>query len=96
MCMSSQRKELAITRLEHRSEMHSNESQHLAGGTEVARLWRRFSFALHKTFSFRMHHHLCRQGVALVGAPDSSVRKARCRYTRLISRGQPGPRDRKE
>ena len=36
-------KELAIRRVEHRSETHSNESQHLAEGTEVARLRRRFS-----------------------------------------------------
>ena len=31
-------KELAIRRVEHKSETHSNESQHLAEGTEVARL----------------------------------------------------------
>ena len=37
-------KELAISRVEHRSETHSNESQHLAEGTEVARLRRRFFF----------------------------------------------------
>ena len=58
-------KELAIKRVEHRSETHSNESQHLAEGTEVARLWRRFSFALPQALSFRTRHHLCRQGVAL-------------------------------
>ena len=33
-------KELAIRRVQHRSETHSNESQHLAEGTEVARLRR--------------------------------------------------------
>ena len=58
-------KELAIRRLQHRSETYSNESQHLAGGTEVARLRRRFSFVLQKALSFRTRHHLCRQGVAL-------------------------------
>ena len=58
-------KELAIRRVEHRSETHSNESQHLAEGTEVARLWRRFSFVLQQAFLFRARHHLCRQGVAL-------------------------------
>ena len=31
-------KELAIRRVEHRSAIHSNEAQHLAEGTEVARL----------------------------------------------------------
>ena len=58
-------KELAIRRVEHRSETHSNESQHLAEGTEVARLWRRFSFVLQQALSFGTRHHLCRQGVAL-------------------------------
>ena len=58
-------KELAIGRVEHRSETHSNESQHLAEGTEVARLRRRFSFVLQQALSFRTRHHLCRQGVAL-------------------------------
>ena len=33
-------KELAMRRVEHRSETHSNESQHLAEGMEVARLRR--------------------------------------------------------
>ena len=33
-------KELAIRRVEHGSETHTNESQHLAEGTEVARLRR--------------------------------------------------------
>ena len=37
-------KELAIRRVEHRSERHSNESQYLAEGTEIARLRRRFFF----------------------------------------------------
>ena len=58
-------KELAIRRVQHRSETHSNESQHLAEGTEVARLRRRFSFVLQQALSFRTRHHFCRQGVAL-------------------------------
>ena len=58
-------KELAIRRVEYRSETHSNESQHLAEGTEVARLRRQFSFVLQQALSFRTRHHLCRQGVAL-------------------------------
>ena len=58
-------KELAIRRVEYRSETHSNESQHLAEGTEVARLRRRFSFVLQQALSFRTRHNLCRQGVAL-------------------------------
>ena len=53
------------TRVQHRSETHSNESQHLAEGTEVARLRRRFSFVLQQALSFRTLHHFCRQGVAL-------------------------------
>ncbi|CAM9207968.1 unnamed protein product, partial [Ascophyllum nodosum] len=39
-------KELATRRVEHRSEIHSNESQHLAEGTKVAHLRRQFSFVL--------------------------------------------------
>ena len=58
-------KELAIKRVQHRSETNSNESQHLAEGTEVAPLRRRFSFVLQQALSFRTRHHLCRQGVAL-------------------------------
>ena len=58
-------KELAIRLVQHRSETYSNESQHLAEGTEVARLRRRFSFVLQQALSSRTRHHLCRQGVAL-------------------------------
>ena len=58
-------KELAIRRVQHRSETCSNESKHLAEGTEVARLRRRFFFVLQQALSFRTRHHLCRQGVAL-------------------------------
>ena len=57
-------KELAIRRVEHRSETHFNESQHLAEATEVARLRRQFSFVLQQAPSLRTRHHLCRQGVA--------------------------------
>ena len=53
-------KELAIRRVQHRSETCSNEPQHLAEGTEVARLRRRFSFVLQQAISFRTRHHLCR------------------------------------
>ena len=58
-------KELAIRRVQHRSETYSNESQYLSEGTEVARLRRRFSFVLQQALSFRTRHHLCRRGVAL-------------------------------
>ena len=64
-------KELAIRRVQHRSETHPNESQHLAEGTEVARLRRRFSNVLQQLLSFRTRHHLCRQGVALAGHPTA-------------------------
>ena len=46
-------KELVIRRVQHRSETYSNESQHLAEGTEVARLRRRFYFVLQQALSFR-------------------------------------------
>ena len=58
-------KELAIRRVEHRSETHSNESQHLVEGTEVTRLRRRYSFVLQQAILFRTRHHLFREGVAL-------------------------------
>ena len=58
-------KELAIRQVQHRPETHSNESQHLVEGSEVARLGRRFSSILQRALSFRTCHHLCRQGVAL-------------------------------
>ena len=58
-------KELAIRRVQQRSETYSNKTQHLAEGTEVARLRRRFSFVLQQALSFHTRHHLCRQGVAL-------------------------------
>ena len=58
-------KELAIRRVQHRSETYSNDSQHLAEGTEIARLRRRFSFVLQQALSFRTRHHLCRQEEAL-------------------------------
>ena len=67
-------KELAIRRVEHRSETNSNESQHLAEGTEVARLRRRCSFVLQQALSFRTRQQLCRQGVAL-----ASTRQLRSR-----------------
>ena len=58
-------KELVIRRVQHRSETYYNDFHHLAEGTEVARLWRRFSFVLQQELSFRTCRHLCRQGVAL-------------------------------
>ena len=51
-CMPLSR--IAIRRVEHKLEIHSNESRHLAEGTEVARLRRRFSFVLQQVFSSRM------------------------------------------
>ena len=64
--------DLAIRRVEQRSVTHSNESQHLAEEAEVACLRRRFFFVLQQALSFRMRHHLCRQGVAL-----ASIRQLR-------------------
>ena len=58
-------KKLAIRRVKYRSD--SDESQHPAEGTEVARLRRRFSFVLQEALSFRTRHHTCRQRVALAG-----------------------------
>ena len=58
-------KELAIRGIDQRSEIHSNESRHLAEGTKVARLRRRFSFVLQQALSLRTRRHIFRQGAAL-------------------------------
>ena len=58
---------LAIRRVEHKSEIRSNESRYLAERKEVARLRWRFSFDLRYALSFRTRHHLCRQDVAFAG-----------------------------
>ena len=88
-------KELAIRRVQHRSETHSNESQHLAEGTEVARLWRRFYLF------YSRHFHSARVTISAdkgwrLRAPDSLVRKARRLYKRIVPgvigpEGQEGP-----
>ena len=88
-------KELAIRRVQHRSGTHSNESQYLAEGTEVARLRRRFSFVLQQAPSFRTRHHLCRQGVVLASTrqPHSqSPASVQAHYTGRVTgfEGQEG------
>ena len=45
-------KELAIRRVQHRSETNSNESQHLVEETEIARPRRQSSFVLQQELSF--------------------------------------------
>ena len=65
-------KELAVRQVEHGSETHSNESQHLVEGTGVAHHRQRFSFVSQQALSFRTRHHLCRQRVVL-----SSTRQLR-------------------
>ena len=66
-------KELAIRRVQHRSETYSNESQYLAEGTEVARLRRQFSFVLQQA-----HSHSARVTISpdrgwRLRAPDSPI-----------------------
>ena len=76
-------KELAIRRVQHRWETHSNESQHLAEGTEVGRLRRRFSFVLQQElYSARVTISASRGWRLRI--PNSSVRKASCLYTRIV------------
>ena len=60
-------KEMSIKRVERNPGIHLEEAHHLAEGTETARLRRCFSFVLQQALSFRPRHHLCRQGVTLVG-----------------------------
>ena len=81
-------KELAIIRLEHRAEMHPNESPHLAKGSEVARLRRIFCFVLQQALSFHRGWRF--------RASDSSVCTAWCLHTRIVPRGYPGPSGGKE
>ena len=58
-------KKLAIRRIEHRPEIHSNDSQHLVEGREEARLWRWFAFVLQWALPIHTRHNIYRQGVAL-------------------------------
>ena len=88
-------KELAIRRVRHRSETYFNESQHLAEGTEVARLRRRFSFVLQQALSFHTRPHLCRQGVALASTRQPHAQgpasvQAHCTGEVTGSEGQKG------
>ena len=89
-------KELAIRRVQHRSETHFNEFQHLAEGTEVARLRWRFSLVLQQALSSRMCYHLCRQGVALASIrqlrSQGPVVSVQARFTEGVtgSEGQEG------
>ena len=88
-------KELAIRRVERRSDEHSDESQHLAEVTEVERLWRRFSFAIQQALSFRTRHHLCRRRVTLADSQqlrshDPMPVQANCTEGRTRSKGQEG------
>ena len=79
-------KEPVIRRVEHRSEKHSKESQQLAEGTEVAHLRQQFSCFNSRPFHFVRATISADRGWRLRG-PGSSVRKARCLYTRIVSRG---------
>ena len=83
-------KELANRRVEDRSEIHSNESWHLAEGTEVARNRNSTSSAVVLLFYSR-HFHSARFIISAdrdwcLRAPDSSVRKVRHLYTRNVPR----------
>ena len=76
-------KELPIRRVEHRSEIHSHESQNLAEGIEIPRLGSSSLLLNNRHFCFV--HVIISAGVAR--APDISVCKARCLYTRILPRG---------
>ena len=88
-------KKLAIRWVEARSATHSNESQHRAEGTEVARLRWRFSLVLQQALSFRTRRHLCRQGVALADTRQLRLQglvfvNARCAVGVTVSEGREG------
>ena len=57
--------EISKIQVEHGGEIHSNKSQLLSEGTEVARLRRQLSFVLQQACSFRTRRDLCSQEVAL-------------------------------
>ena len=66
-------KELAIRRVQHRSETHSNESHHLAEGTEVA-----YVFGEDSRLFYSRHFHSARVTISAdrgwrLRAPDSPV-----------------------
>ena len=82
-------KELAIRRAQHRSQTYSNESQHLAEGTEVARLRRRVSIVLEL---YSWHSHSARVTISAdkgwhLREPDGPIRKARRRYKHIVPGG---------
>ena len=82
-------KELAIRRVDDRSEIHSNEFQPLAEGTEVASL---HVFGDDSLLFYSRHFHSARVVISAdrdwcLRAPDSSLRKAGCLYTHIVPRG---------
>ena len=84
---------LAIRRIEHMSEIHSNESQHLAKGTEVARI-RLLSFVLQQELSFHAHDIISADRSGAYGHTAAPfVRPGAC--ARALHQGdKPGPRHR--
>ena len=84
--MDTLTKKLAIRRVERRSEIHSNKSQQLTEGTEVARI------GDDSPLFYGRYFHSARDIISAdrgwrLQALDSSVRKARCLYTRVVPRG---------
>ena len=83
--------EFATRRVEHRSEIHSNESQDLAEGSEVARLRRRLFFVLEQALLFRWRHHLCRQGMAFAAPRQLHSQNpvtVQANYTERVTRSE--------
>ena len=72
-CMPSSRSSPSDGYSTYMSETYSNESQHLAEGTEVARFFGGDSllFYSRNSHSARTRHHICRQGVALASTRPS-------------------------
>ena len=79
-------KELAIRRVEHRPEIHSNESRYVAERTEVARL------GGGSLLVYRRHFHFARDIISAdrewrLWAPNSSIRKTWFLFMRIAPRG---------
>ena len=80
--------------MKHRSEIRYDESRHLAEGTEVAHLRRRF-FVSQEALLFGTRHHLCRQGVTLASRQQLRPQgpmpvQAHCTEGRTRSEGREG------
>ena len=84
-------KKLAIRQMVPSSELHFNESRHLAEGKKITRLQRRVSSIINQVLSFRTRYHLYRQRLMPIGT-SSPGRNTHHLCKHVIPRGQADPR----